>query len=62
MTHEVKIQHPTVQTRLPEHEKAAREHRAAVVGLPRPQQPPKPPRRAAGARKTWHVEWLGRRR
>ena len=60
MTNEVKIQHPTIQTRLPDHEQAARKHRAAVVGLPRPQRPPKPPAhplRSLGARRTWHVAW-----
>ncbi len=54
MTNEIKIQHPTLQTRLPAHEQAARKHRAAVVDLPRPQPAPQPP--ASGwSRKTWHV-------
>ncbi len=57
MKTEVKIHQPTPQTRLPAHEQAARQRRAAVVGLPRSQRPPKPPAHPVGARKTWHVAW-----
>lgn len=57
MRREIKIQQPAVTTHLPDHEQAARKRRAAVVGLPRPQRPPKPPARPVGTRKTWHVAW-----
>jgi hypothetical protein len=48
---QITLHQPTPQLQLPAHEQAARDHRAAILGLPAPAQPTPPPTPTPG-RKT----------